>query len=369
MLVRGLRSGAHPGQIWDTFADAGLRPEVVRTTEAAVDRGRCIITFQGHADAARAVEFSGVLSLDEQALRVSLAGSGPGWRSELDGYSTDEERPPRPETWSEAAARGGLPTAGSCDGQDVRSSVEGRPARPDSPWAVAAARGDLAAATPAAAAGQPGRAGGFGAAGEGQLLRPDLPPLAPTISAAADPSRGAAPGAAPFVPAPDGAGGASPAALAALAAVDLLHDALRPLLLPHTEGRDGITVHRVWGLRFHEEYYGIYVQFAHQGGILEGHVSVLHCGGCRQRLLPAQITRIETRCRGLRGFHVPLAHMEVVLVRHAGHVHRGWCTVHVRTPLSEELWTIRGFLSNWIPRATSRENRNNFHASFDSVAV
>ena len=172
----------------------------------------------------------------------------------------------------------------------------------------------------------------------------------------------------PALLAPAGAGGAAPAARPAVATVDPLHAALRPLLLPHTAARDGITVHRVWGLRFHEEYYGIYVQVAHRGVIFEGHISVLHCAGCNQRLSPGLVRRMEARCRGLRGFTVPLAHMGMVLVWRAGHVHRGWCTVHTSTPLSHELWTVRGFLSNWIPGATSLENRDNFHVSFDHVS-
>ena len=108
VLVRGLRIGAHPGHILDTFAGAGLRPEVVRTTDGAVARGRCVITFRGHADAARAVELSGTLRLGTQALRISLVDSEAGAGTGLDDHSSDEGRPPRPEIpWSEAAARRG----------------------------------------------------------------------------------------------------------------------------------------------------------------------------------------------------------------------------------------------------------------------
>jgi hypothetical protein len=153
----------------------------------------------------------------------------------------------------------------------------------------------------------------------------------------------------------------------AAAPVDPLLAALRPLLRPHITARDGLAVHRVWGLRFHEEYYGIYVQVGHRGAVFEGHITVLHCAGCNQRLSPEQVRRVEARCLGLRGRPVPLALMDMVLVRRAGHVHRGWCTVHTSAPLSHELWTVRGFLSNWIPGATSLENRDNFHLSFDYV--
>jgi hypothetical protein len=151
------------------------------------------------------------------------------------------------------------------------------------------------------------------------------------------------------------------------APVDPLHAALRPLLHPHTTERDGITVHRVWCLKFHEEYYGVYVQVAHRGVVFEGHISVLHCVGCNQRLSPEQVRRMEARCRGLRGLTVSLAHVGMVLVWRSGRVHRGWCTVHTSSPISHELWTIRGFLSNWIPGATSLENRESFHLSFDQL--
>ena len=50
-----------------------------------------------------------------------------------------------------------------------------------------------------------------------------------------------------------------------------------------------------------------------------------------------------------------------------GRLHRGFCTVHIQTALSRELWGIRGLLSAWIPEATSDENRENFHLSFDRV--
>ena len=155
--------------------------------------------------------------------------------------------------------------------------------------------------------------------------------------------------------------------LLAAAPVDPLLAGLRPLLRPHITARDGLAVHRVWGLRFHEEYYGIYVQVGHRGAVFEGHITVLHCAGCNQRLSPEQVRRVEARCGGLRGLPVLLAHMDMVLVWRSGHVHRGWCTVHTSTPLSHELWTVRGFLSNWIPGATSLENRDNFHLSFDHV--
>ena len=139
------------------------------------------------------------------------------------------------------------------------------------------------------------------------------------------------------------------------------------MLAPHTAARGGLSVHYVWGLKFHEEYYGVYVQVAHQGRVFEGHISVLHCAGCSQRLSPAQITRMEARARGLRGFPVQLAHVDLVLVWHDGRVHRGWCTIHTDSNLSHELWTVRGFLSNWCPSATSAENRTNFHLSFDRL--
>jgi hypothetical protein len=69
----------------------------------------------------------------------------------------------------------------------------------------------------------------------------------------------------------------------------------------------------------------------------------------------------------LRGIDVLLAHVPMQLEWRLGRVHRGWCTVHVGTALSRELWAVRGLLSQWIPAATSVENRENFHMSFDAV--
>ena len=69
----------------------------------------------------------------------------------------------------------------------------------------------------------------------------------------------------------------------------------------------------------------------------------------------------------LRGIDVLLAHVPMQLEWRLGRVHRGWCTVHVGTALSRERWAVRGLLSQWIPAATSVENRENFHLSFDAV--
>ena len=143
--------------------------------------------------------------------------------------------------------------------------------------------------------------------------------------------------------------------------------ALGPLVPPHTEARLGIRVQRVRQLRFHDEYYGIYVQISHGGRLYEGHVSVLHCLGCSQRLTLEQVRRIEARCGNLRGMAVSLAHVPMELVWRRGLLHRGWCILHIHTPLSRELWAVRGLLSGWIPAATSLENRANFHISFDSI--
>jgi hypothetical protein len=151
-------------------------------------------------------------------------------------------------------------------------------------------------------------------------------------------------------------------------AVDLLA-ALGPLVAPHTVARLGIRVQRVRHLRFHNEYYGVYIQVSHGGVLYEGHVSVLHCIGCAQRLTQAQVLRVEGRCRNLHGMTVSLAHVPMVLAWWRGRVHKGWCTIHVHTALCRELWAVRGLLSEWIPAATSLENRGNFHISFDSIAV
>ena len=171
-------------------------------------------------------------------------------------------------------------------------------------------------------------------------------------------------------PAPPGpTAAAGPAARpAAPRAVDLLA-ALGPLVPPHTEARLGIRVQRVRHLRFHDEYYGVYVQISHGGVLYEGHVSVLHCLGCALRLTQAQVRRVEARCRNLHGMTVALAHVPMVLAWWRGRVHRGWCTLHIQTALSRELWAVRGLLSEWIPAATSLENRGNFHISFDNIAV
>ena len=143
--------------------------------------------------------------------------------------------------------------------------------------------------------------------------------------------------------------------------------AIGPLVPPGTVARLGIRIQRVWHLRFHEEYYGIYVQISHGGRLYEGHVSVLHCIGCTRRLMHEQVRRVEDRCGNLRGMAVPLAHVPMELDWRRGLLHRAWCIVHVHTPLSHELWAVRGLLSGWIPAATSRENRANFHISFDGI--
>ena len=63
-----------------------------------------------------------------------------------------------------------------------------------------------------------------------------------------------------------------------------------------------------------------------------------------------------------------LADVPMTLVMRRGRLHRGFCTVHVQSALSRERWGIRSLLSAWIPEATSDENRENFHLSFDRVA-
>ncbi len=94
----------------------------------------------------------------------------------------------------------------------------------------------------------------------------------------------------------------------------------------------------------------------------------MHCLGCSQRLTQGQARRVEARCRNLQGVPVLLAHVPMVLVWRHGRLHRGWCVVHIQTDLSRELWAISRLLSEWIPAATSAENRDNFHISFDSIA-
>jgi hypothetical protein len=375
VLVRGLRIGAHPGHILDTFTVAGLRPEVVRTTDASVARGRCIITFRDHRDAARAVELDGALRCGGQALRVIPVACNGG-ADGLDDLSSDEERPPRPDVpWSEAAARVGVPDEVPSALASAPSSVTGRygVGSGGAGWRPALGAAPSAAASPAARRVSFAPALPAGAGGHGSALAHE-PRGVP--AAAALPGGGSGPGLAPPPPPPPptpapagpaGAGRVAPAAALA-APVDLLYAALRPLLLPHTTARDGITIHRVWGLKFHEEYYGVYVQVAHRGVLFEGHISVLHCVGCTQRLSPVQVRRMEARCWGLRGLTVTLAHVGMVLDRRFGRVHRGWCIVHTGSAISHDLWTIRGFLSNWIPEATSLENRESFHLSFDKLA-
>jgi hypothetical protein len=145
--------------------------------------------------------------------------------------------------------------------------------------------------------------------------------------------------------------------------------ALGPFLLPHTDARRDLVVRRVHHLRFHEEYYGVYLQAAYLGTIFEGHVTLLHCRGCAQRLTPEQVRKVGERCLPLRERAVELAHVPMSLVMWRGRLHRGLCIVHVHSSLSRALWGIRGLLSSWIPAATSGENRKEFHLSFDRVAV
>ena len=144
--------------------------------------------------------------------------------------------------------------------------------------------------------------------------------------------------------------------------------ALGPILLPLTDARHALRVRRVHYLRFHEEYYGVYLQIAQNSALYEGHVSLLHCLGCEQRLTREQVRRIEARCRTLQARAVMLADVPMTLVMRSGRLHRGFCTVHVQSALCRELWGIRSMLSAWIPEAASGENRKDFHLSFDRVA-
>jgi hypothetical protein len=339
---------------------------------------------------------SGPLNPVVLAPRGSTGGDRPGSRG-LGDHQAEEVRPPRPDTpWSEAAARGEPPAApattaagraGPTPGHGA--AVEGplpRPCPPPPPAAAPTRPTGTAAGSYCCAA--PGAAPSARPLSAGRRVTFDAGPAAPRAGAhaaapAAAPAAAntrtrarTAPGAAPpppavppppAQPAPPGPGGAGPGARAAAGPADPLLAALRPLLRPHPTARDGLAILRIWGLRFHEEYYGIYMQVGHRGTVFEGHITVLHCEGCMQRLSPDQVMRVETRCRGLRGRPVPLAHTDMVLVWREGHVHRGWCTIHTGAPLSHALWTVRGFLSNWIPAATSLENRGNFHLSFDLV--
>ena len=144
--------------------------------------------------------------------------------------------------------------------------------------------------------------------------------------------------------------------------------ALGPILLPLTDARHALRVRRVHHLRFHEEYYGVYLQIAQNSALYEGHVSLLHCLGCEQRLTREQVRRIEARCRTLQARAVMLADVPMTLVMRSGRLHRGFCTVHVQSALCRELWGIRSMLSAWLPEAASGENRKDFHLSFDRVA-
>jgi hypothetical protein len=149
----------------------------------------------------------------------------------------------------------------------------------------------------------------------------------------------------------------------------VLDVALGPLLLPHTDARRDLVIRRVHHLRFHEEYYGVYMQVAFFGTIFEGHVTLLHCLGCAQRLTPEQVRRVGVRCLTLRDRAVELAHVPLTRVMWRGRLHRGLCIVHAQSAFCRALWGIRGLLSSWIPAATSDENRKEFHLSFDRVAV
>ena len=61
VLIRGLRSGTHPGHIWDTLVEAGLRPLAVHCPGDSSARGRCVVTFREQAEAVRAGACNGAL--------------------------------------------------------------------------------------------------------------------------------------------------------------------------------------------------------------------------------------------------------------------------------------------------------------------
>jgi hypothetical protein len=79
----------------------------------------------------------------------------------------------------------------------------------------------------------------------------------------------------------------------------------------------------------------------------------------QQFRLHQQAQRVEERGMNLRGIDVLLAHVPMQLEWRLGRVHRGWCTVHVDTALSRELWAGAGWsLSGSLRPRPSRAAAN-----------
>ena len=306
VLLSGLHRDTRPQLLWASLVEAGLSPLVLGCPRELLDQGRCYVTFRGPAEAAGAAALSGALRVHGRQIRARRI-HGRGWRAQLAlvDTSSDEERP------------GG-----------VRPLPPSSPP-PGTPWACRA----TAACRPPP---------------DPSIILPRLQPPPPPRTTAL-------------------AAVAGPVVLAASLPGDVLWEAMAPLAMPGSAARLGIRIHRVWHLRFHVEYYGVYFQASHGGRLLEGHASVLHCTGSAARLSPGQVRRIEARCEHLRGLVVQPAHVPMVMVWRSGALHRAWCYIHVHSALSHALWAVRGLLSAWIPSATARENRDNFHVSFDGI--
>ena len=194
VLLSGLHRDTCPHLLWAALEGAGLAPLVLGCPRELMAQGRCYAIFQGHAEAADAAALSGALRVHGRALKIRLMHDSR-WRERpaLIDTSSDEERPPRP-----SSPPPGSPGGSAADG----ATAPGRP--PPTPTPVM------------------------------RLPQPPPPPRATGPLVAAGP---AAPAAAPH-------------------AVALL-SAIGPLVPPGTPARLGIRIHRVWHLRFHEEYLDI----------------------------------------------------------------------------------------------------------------
>lgn len=148
---------------------------------------------------------------------------------------------------------------------------------------------------------------------------------------------------------------------------DELEQVVKIFEMPENLGRDLLTVASFRYVRAHNEYYGVYLTVAIGKAKVAAHISLLHCAGCCKSLTAVQIQRIEVAAGVLVGMRIPLSKMELHRDYRSGRLWRAWGTIDVREPFNRILWGLRCRLSSWLPAASHREHRDNFHISFDEV--
>ena len=144
-----------------------------------------------------------------------------------------------------------------------------------------------------------------------------------------------------------------------------LEQALVLLELPEAPGRKELRVDSFTSLRFHNDYYGVYLVVACGGLRIAAHITLLHCQGCRKSLTDAQLQRVEGAANTLTGKRVQLARSDLTREYRNGGLWRAFGFIDVNEDFNKALWALRQRLSAWLPSAAAREQRYNFHLSLD----